>query len=111
MFNPNLKIGAFFSVRAIAPITTSYVAGNVFSMEDHNALGLDVIYTKGTETTMEIKIETSNDNGLNYFQETAQSTSGGTVTKSLAERAYSATGNYSELLNPMRAKLVRVSAK
>lgn len=110
MFNVNLEIGPPFLVRAtnVGPITTSFVSGTVFSMDYHNSLGLEVDYVKGTETSMETRVQISNDAGVTYMQETAEAVSGGTITKSLAVRSYSVTGTFSELIRPLRAGLVRV---
>lgn len=109
--NPDLQIGSPFLIRATAVATASYVAGTVFSMAGHNSIGLEVLFTKGDETTLEVKVEVSNDGGVTYSREVAQSTSGGTITVSLVERAFSATGNYSILITPVRALLVKVSVK
>lgn len=112
MFNVDLQIGAPFSVRAASvAITSAYINGNVFSMDRHNAIGLEVIYTRGSETSLEVRTQVSNDGGATWLQESAESVSGGTITKSLAERTYSATGSYSDLITPMRAKLVRIATK
>ena len=112
MFNPDLQIGAPFLVRASTIATTSaYVNGTAFSMNTHNAIGIEVNYARGTETSLEIRLQVSNDDGVTWVQESAESVSGGTITKSLAERSYSATGIYSELIQPVRAKLVRLAAK
>lgn len=112
MFNPDLQISQPFTVRSSLVLTGSYVAGTTFSMDAHNALGLEINYTKGsTDTSMEMKVEVSNDEGTTYAQEVAETTSGGTVSTSLAERSFSATGIYSILITPLRAKLVKVSVK
>ena len=111
MFNPNIVIGNPFTVQSVYLATTAYTAGTVFSMDTHNALGLEITYTKGNETSMEAKIEVSNDGGTVYAQESTESTSGGTVTTSLGARSFSATGVYSVLVTPLRAKLVKVSSK
>ncbi len=111
MFSPNLEISQPFIVAATTTATTAYVAGTIFSMDAHNAIGLEITYTKGNESSLEIKTEVSNDDGTTYAQEVAQSTLGGTITTSLAARSFSASGVYSILIQPVRARLVKVSTK
>lgn len=112
MFNPNLSIGSPFIVRNLsAAVGTAYEAGTAFSMDSHNAIGLEVLYTKGNETSLQVKVEGSNDGGSIYVQQVAESTSGGTTTISLNERSFAASGNYSILITPVRAGLVKVSVK
>lgn len=111
MFNPDLQIGGPFTIRAVAVGTGSYVAGTVMSMAAHNAIGLGIVFTKGDETSLQVKIEVSNDGGTTYFQQVTESTSGGTITDTLAERSFTATGNYSILVTPVRGLLVKVSVK
>lgn len=109
--NVDLEISQPFIVRASAVLTGSYVAGTVFSMSNHNAIGLEVSYTKGDETSTQLKIEVSNDGGTTYAQSATETTSGGTITMALGERSFSATGVYSVLTYPVRARLVKVSVK
>ena len=99
------------SVRSAAILTTSYVAGTVIAdIKNNNQLVLLVDFTKGSLTTAEIKIEVSDD-GTNYYQEasTGNITAGVDSVASL-ERQISATGTY-EILRPIKAAYVRVSAK
>ena len=98
------------TVRSSATLTASYVAGTVFTMDQDNYLTLIVDYTKGDETSMQLKIEASFDNST-YAQQVAESTSGGTITVSLAERSFSATGKYAIEVQPTRAKFIKVSVK
>jgi len=107
----NTEISQPFIVRSLSQVSTSYVAGTAFSMDAHNAIGLEIIYAKGTETSLEVKLEVSNDGGMTYAQQAAESTSGGTITCSLAERTITSTGTYSVLVQPVRARLARVSTK
>lgn len=111
MFNPDLRIGAPFPVQSVYLAATTYTAGTVFSMDTHNAIGMEIIYAKGNETSMEVKVEVSNDGGTIYSQEVAESISGGTITTSLANRTFSASGNYSILLTAVRGNLVKISSK
>ena len=80
------------------------------NMTEYNTIGLEVDFTKGSATTIELKIEVSTD-GLNYYQQIAEATSSGTVTVTLAERQWGASGTYSFLITPIRAKYWRVSVK
>ncbi len=111
MFNTDLEIGQGFIVTGTSVLSDSYVGGSVFSMDAHNSIGLQVNYIKGSETSMDFKVEVSNNGGNTYAQEVAESTSSGTVTISQVLRTMSSTGNYSFLIRPVRAKLVRVSYK
>ena len=73
------------SVRAAAILTGSYVAGTVIDTGGiYNQVLLNVVYTKGSLTSAEIKIEFSSDN-LTFYQETNPSVSTGTTTETLAE--------------------------
>ena len=108
--NPDLQIGAPREIRGSAILTGSYVASIVFSMANHNAIGLTVDVTIGSLTYVGVKVEISNDGGSTYSQEVGENTSSGTVTVSLAERRFGASGVYSILVHPVRGKLVKVSA-
>lgn len=109
MFKPNKSKPHI--VRAVSVPTSSYVSGNVFSIDEQNFLGLLVRYTKGDETSLQLKIEISSDGGTTYDQESAESVSGGTSTVSLLERSFAATGNYWIDIYPVKGDLVRISAK
>lgn len=98
-------------VRAVAVPTATYVAGTVFSTEEHNCIGVLVKYTKGDENSIQVKIESSIDGGTTYGQQTVETATGGTVTPSLAERTFTATGNYWFLVNPFKADTVKISVK
>lgn len=111
MFNPDLEISQPHSVRTASVLSGTYVAGTVFSMDAHNAIGLEVSYTKGTGDSMQFKVEVSNDGGTTYAQQVTETVSGGTVTDALAEHTIAATGVYSILITPVRGRLVKVSAK
>ena len=111
MFNPDLEISQPFTVRSSSVLTGSYVAGTTFSMDAHNALGLEVTYTKGsTDTALLMKVEVSNDGGTTYAQEITETISGGTLNCAAAERSWTSSGTYSILITPLRARLVKVSS-
>ena len=100
------------SIRASAVLTTSYVACTVLRGDDYNFLGLELTFTKGSLTSMELKIEVSDD-GTTYYQQVAEATSGGTVTPSVAERTFTtgAPTYYALEVHPIRAKYIKVSVK
>jgi hypothetical protein len=106
------------TVRTAAILTDSYVAGTVIGGEttgekskpnEYNQLILYVAFTIGSLTSAQIKVEFSNDNST-YYQETAMSISGGTVTDTLAAHTIAATGNY-RIAIPMNDRYVKISAK
>lgn len=98
------------SVRAAAILTNSYVAGTVLSgLQADNQLILDVQFTLGSLTSGEVRVEFSDDN-TTWFQQSSGSVTAGTITISLAEYTFAATGNY-RLEIPIKAAFVRVSAK
>lgn len=99
------------TVRSAAILTTSYVAGT--TIEDchrFNQIILGLFYTKGSLTSLEVKIEYSHDN-TNFTQETASSISGGTDTLTILEHTFTgATANF-EISIPILAPFVKVSFK
>lgn len=98
------------SIRAAAILTNSYVAATVISdTEKYNQLVLGIYFTKGSLTTLEIKIEFSLD-GTTYLQETFASISDGTELNALGEHQIGATGNYT-LLIPIKYPFIKISAK
>lgn len=99
------------AIRASSVLTASYVPATVISIDDHNYLGLEVLYTKGNETSLEIKIEVSSDGGTNYSQQVTESTTGGTTTVTLGERKFTATGDYSVIAKDIQGTHIKVSAK
>jgi len=111
--------GSVQAVRASAVLTGAYVPATVVSVDEHNFLGVNLFYTKGDETSMQMKIEVSTDGGTTYYQQTTETNSGGAVTVALAERTYSATGKYSTTVFPIKVPtsvstgkgIVRVSFK
>lgn len=97
-------------VRSAAALTTSYVAGAVLDLSSkYNKAVVLADFTKGSLTTAEIKIEFSPDNS-NWYQEVASSTTGGTITDTLAEHQIEATGKY-RLPIMIADRYMRVSVK
>lgn len=99
------------AVRDAAILTGSYVAGTEFSMDRQNYLGVLVQFTKGSLTTMELKIETSVDGGTTYGQQSTETASSGTVTIDPAEYQFDTTGSYWIVVNPLLADTVKISVK
>lgn len=97
-------------VRSAAILTTSYVAGTVIEdTHDFTQLVLLIDFTKGSLTSLEIKVEFSPDN-TTFYQETAEVVSTGTSTMSLLEHTTTATGKY-RILIPINDRFVKVSVK
>lgn len=95
-------------------LTSSYVAGTVASLDEHNMLGLEITYIKGSETTFNLKLESSIDGGTTYGQQVTQSASGGTTTitpnvYAFTAASQAATQVISLLINPIKADHIRVS--
>ena len=108
MYNPAMEAPEL-TVRAVSTLSAAYVAGTIFSIDRKNNVGIEVIYTKGDETSASLKVEVSNDGGTTWIQQDAQSTSGGTVSESLAVHQFTATGNYALVVNPVIAQLMKIS--
>lgn len=98
-------------VRASSVLTGSYVAGTVFSSDEHNTLGVLVKYTKGDETYVEIKIESSIDNGTTYGQQSTETVTAGVIEVDLATRRFDATGNYWVVVTPIKAGQIKISSR
>ena len=99
-----------YEVRASAILTGSYVAGTVIAnTELRNQLIVYIDFTKGSLTSLEVKIEFSAD-GTDYYQETALSVSGGTSTGSILEHTMTATGKY-RIAIPIKDASIKVSVK
>lgn len=107
MIDYNLKI-----VRADAILTTSYVAGTVLTdLENSNQLMLYLKYTKGSLTSFQLKVEFSDD-GVTYYQQTAESLSGGTSTCTPQSYTFAPSSDQNYVLAiPIKASTVKVSVK
>jgi len=107
-------------IREDAILTTSYVAATVISSKMtnydvnpqlHNQLLVFIKYTKGSLTSLELKLEFSLD-GTTYFQETAKSISGGTSTDTALEHTFAPSGNQNFVLAiPIKYPYIKISAK
>lgn len=91
--------------------TANYQAGTIFSADEHNIMGMLIKYAKGAETSLQVKVEASIDSGVTYGQQTVESASGGTITASLAERTFAASGNYWVVIQPIKADSIKISYK
>ena len=97
-------------VRASLILTTSYVAGTVLNdVENFNQLMLFYEWTKGSLTSLEIKVEFSFD-GQTYSREIFSSVSGGTSTDSLGEHTTTDAGN-GLIAIPIKCSKIRISVK
>lgn len=113
----------FPSIQVIAAttlLTSSYVAGTIISTDEANMLAIDVIYIKGDETSIQIKVEGTNDttpaSGSNWYQQVTQSASGGTVTLtpgiySMTAASASATQKFTLIINPVKGTGFRISVQ
>jgi hypothetical protein len=100
----------FKNVRSAAILTGSYVAGTVLEQtHEANQIILLIDFTKGSLTSLEIKVEFSPDN-TTFYQETFQAISSGTATETLGEHTFTATGKYRIPVQIMD-RYIKVSAK
>lgn len=118
---PSRQFPSVQVVTAATALTASYVAGTIVSTDEANAFCMDVIYTKGDETSIQIKVESTNDTApftgsTNWYQQLTQTVSGGTVTMapaeySIAAASMAATGKVTFIINPVKGSGFRVSVK
>lgn len=84
------------SIRASAVTTGAYVAGTIIKPKDnldaYDQLNLLVAFTKGSLTSMDVKIDYSDD-GETWYQETFSAISSGVSTESPGVHRFSTTGN------------------
>jgi len=99
-------------LRTALVLTSSYVPSSVISVDEHNYMGVKVSYTKGDETSMELKIESSIDFGVSYGQQSSLgSPSGGVSGASPYVIQFTSTGEYWIDVAPLKADTLRVSVK
>lgn len=102
-------------IRSSAILTNSYVEATILwqtdfnQVQELNQLVLYISFTKWSLTSMELKIEFSDD-WVTYYQETFSSISWGLATESLAEHEFTDTWNYT-VPAPFKSKFVKVSVK
>ena len=101
------------SVRAAAVATTSFVATTAINCAGENQLFLEVVYTAGNSTALELYLESSNDGGTTYFREVTESVAAsGTVTGALLVRSFAAAQAGNLLIAvPFKAGLVRAQIR
>lgn len=104
----------FVDVRDSAVLTTSYVNSTAVdyltvSPQDYNQLNLLVKATLGSLSSIQLKVEFSND-GSTWYQETFENISGGGATLTVGEYTISGDGNYIISI-PIKFARIRVSAK
>lgn len=105
--------GQPFVIRASSVLTGSYVAGTIASLDEHNAIGIELTYVKGDETSLQMKVESSVDNGTTYGQQVAIASSGGTSTTtpneySFAAASMAATQIMQILITPIKADHIKI---
>jgi hypothetical protein len=98
-------------VRDAAILTTGYVAGTEIGFDRQNYLAVLVDFTKGSLTSLQVKIESSVDEGVTYGTQVTETASGGEVTIDAAEYSFDTTGNYWIVISPMLADKVKISVK
>lgn len=107
-------------VPAATVLTAAYVAGTLVSTDEANALCIDVIYTKGDETSIQIKVEATNESpatsSSNWYQQVTQSATGGTVTLvpaiyTVVASGLSATQKFTIIINPVKGTAFRISTQ
>lgn len=102
-------------IRESAILTASYVASDVRWLDDNliltdkNQVVLLIDFTKWSLTTMEMKLDFSN-NWVDFYQETSLDISSGTATVNLLEYTFNATGKYRVVL-PIKDRYIKVSVK
>lgn len=97
-------------------LTNTYVAGKVASFDEHNMVGLEITYTKGSETTFNLMIQSSADGGNTYGQQVAIASSGGTTTVTKNEYAFTAasyatTDTITIIITPIKGDHLKLFAK
>lgn len=107
-------------VAAATVLTAVYVAGTIVSNDEANALCLEIIYTKGNETSIQVKVEGTNDttpaSGSNWYQQVTQSAAGGTVTVtpaiySMTAASAAAVQKWTLIINPVKGSGFRISVQ
>ena len=117
-----LRTGSRTLIAATTALTSSYVAGALISTDEANALCIDVIYTKGDETSVQMKVESTNDAGAldpstsAWYQQVTSTASGGTVTLAPAEYSMTAasaaaTQKWTIVINPVKGTGFKISFK
>ncbi len=96
------------TVRAVAILTTGYVASSTFDLDRANQLNLQCFFTIGSADACRVKIEFTQDK-TNWVQETDVQLAGGVATHQVIYHRWTATGNY-DISTPVNARHYKVSA-
>ena len=112
MSNPGENLYVIKTIRADAILTGAYVAGTIIpDCQKYNQLMLFLKMTKGSITSIQIKVEYSHD-GITYYQETFTGLSGGTATESAGIFSFTLTADQNfKLAIPIKCSHIKVWAK
>ena len=108
----NLQYTAI-SIRDASILTNSYVASTILGDTEQNRIQelnqcvLLIDFTIWSLTSLELKIEYSDDN-ISFYQDTFLDISWGTATASLGEYTFEASGAYN-IAVPFKARVIRAS--
>lgn len=106
----NTRIVSTTALRASAILTNSYVnSSSVAASEGENQLILLIDATLGSLTSIEVKVEFSDDDAT-FYQESFGAIAGGTDTLTLGEHQITADGNY-RLPISISDRFLRIAAK
>jgi hypothetical protein len=97
------------ALRASAILTASFVNSSSVASDTENQLVLLVTATMGSLSSIEIRVQFSDDNAT-WYQETFGSISGGTDTLSAGEHQITTTGFY-RIPIPVMDNFIRIGAK
>ena len=99
------------AIRAAAILTGSYVAGTTIqNAHNYNQLTIEVDYTQGSLTSLEIKVEFSRD-GVTFFQDINISPSSGVNTIIPSSYTYTGAAAKFSIDLAINTNFIKVSAK
>ena len=98
------------TIRSSATLTTSYVAGTVTRIATHGQCIILVEFTKGSLTSMELKIEESDKSNGTFYQEVSEAVNQGTAQVYAKEYTFTESGNYL-LRYPANGNYIKISVK
>lgn len=106
----NTRITSTTALRTTAVLTNSYVNSSSLAVpQGENQLILLLAATKGSLTSIEVRVEFSDDDST-WYQETFGTIVGPTDTLEIGEHEILTNGNY-RLVIPVMDRFVRVGAK
>lgn len=98
-------------IRSSAVLTDAYVAGNIIENANRaEKLQILASYTKGSNTSCEIKVEFSNDKTTYYQESYTPDPTAGVSLQQLWVHQLDTTGNYSFII-PTDVRYIKISAK